>query len=51
MAPDRRNGTKSWLSLQMILVVFLSPSSQIPGHKKHLRLGLSYCFFFNLYNS
>jgi len=35
----------------MILVVFLSPSSQIPGHKKHLKLGLSYCFFPNLYNS
>ena len=53
MAPDRRNGTKSWfrnwLSLQMILVVSLSPYSQIPGHKKHLKLGLSYYFFLNLY--
>jgi len=33
----------------MILVVFLSPYSQIPGHKKHLKLGLSYYFFLNLY--
>jgi len=53
MAPDRRNGTKSWfrnwLPLQMIFVVSLSPYSQIPGHKKHLKLGLSYYFFPNLF--